>query len=254
MPWNLLISPLAGGYLILSRLNYFRFKQQRLDRQRLIFDSILIAIALISVTFLLKTILFILFDGLQNFCYDHLPIRMQYFGTSITSFFLAVLIVLIGNKTFFSDRQKEINKSIIKVGNEFELLLRDSMEKKSLVEITLDSKKVYIGWVKELPIPLVSNYLRIIPALSGYRNETHHIIFTTDYLTVYSTYIESGSSLNAKELNVDLIITIDNIVSISYFDHDMWEKFNPQKKEQKSPSKSTQKSGAPKKPLRFVKK
>ena len=46
MPWNLLLLNLVAGYYLLTRSHYFKFEQQRLDRQRLIFESILLGVAL----------------------------------------------------------------------------------------------------------------------------------------------------------------------------------------------------------------
>lgn len=112
------------------------------------------------------------------------------------------------------------------VGNELELLLRSSFNDAKLLDFTLDTDKVYIAWVKELPIPTVSNYIRVIPVFSGFRDEQKKLIFTTHYLDVYSEYVQEGKIQSVYELDVDLIITLDNLVSVSYFDIEMYERFN----------------------------
>ncbi|AKP51555.1 hypothetical protein [Cyclobacterium amurskyense] len=159
MPWNLLILPLLGGYYLLFRFNKFKFKQQRLDRQRLVFDTILIGTWLLFFSFI-------------------------------------------------------------------ELLLRSSFKDAKLLEFTLDTDKFYIAWVKELPIPTVSNYIRVIPVFSGYRDVQKKLVFTTHYLDVYSEYVEEVKFQSLYELDVDLIITLDNLVTVSYFDIEMYERFN----------------------------
>lgn len=44
MPWNIIILHLVAGYYISTRSYYFKFKHQRLDRQRLIFESVLLGV------------------------------------------------------------------------------------------------------------------------------------------------------------------------------------------------------------------
>ncbi len=56
MPWNLLLLPLVAGYYIFTRSYFFKFKQQRLDQQRLIFESIIWAVIASVTTYLLRLI------------------------------------------------------------------------------------------------------------------------------------------------------------------------------------------------------
>ncbi|GEO21870.1 hypothetical protein CQA01_24040 [Cyclobacterium qasimii] len=72
----------------------------------------------------------------------------------------------------------------------------------------------------------VSNYIRVIPVFSGYRDEQKKLSFTTHYLDVYSEYVKEGRIQSVYELDVDLIITLDNLVSVSYFEIEMYERFN----------------------------
>lgn len=225
MPWNLLILPLIGGYYIISRSNYFKFKQQRLDRQRLIFDTVFIGIILVVITYIVRLIIGYFWPSIIDYLYNFLPFKEPFFGTSLASLLIAYICTKVGNKIFYSDRKKYIRKAIIEVGNELDLLLESSFEKSILLNITLDNNKFYIVWVKELPIPTVANYISLIPVFSGYRDEKREMIFTTHYLSVYAEYIEEGKVMGIKELPVDLIITTDNIVTVSYFDIEMYDRF-----------------------------
>lgn len=65
MPWNLFILPLLGGYYIISRSHLFKFQQQRLDRQRRVFDSIIAAILILLFTFALSYLLEINFPTIK---------------------------------------------------------------------------------------------------------------------------------------------------------------------------------------------
>ncbi len=227
MPWNLLILPLAGGYYLISRFNYYKFRQQRLDKQRLLFDSILSGIVLLAITLFIRNMAEYCFPGLINNLYTLLPIKAPYLGTTICSFIFSFVFTELGNRTFCRNRKKQIDIAIKKVGNELESLLRVSFNESKLLEFTLDTNKVYVAWVKELPIPTVSHYIRVIPVFSGYRDKTKQLIFNTHYLSVYSSYIDEGRVKDYKDLDVDLILTIDNLVSVSFFDIEMYERFNP---------------------------
>ena len=52
------------------------------------------------------------------------------------------------------------------------------------------------------------------------------LVFTTQYLSVYATYIEEGAIQTIDDLNMDLILTVDSIVTVSYFDIEMYKRFD----------------------------
>ncbi|MBL4862505.1 MAG: hypothetical protein JKY09_05755, partial [Crocinitomicaceae bacterium] len=157
--------------MILSQLNRFKFRQQRLDRQRLIFDSIIVGIILLGSAIIIRYLVTLLLPGQIDLLYSHFPIKTPYIGTAISSLMIAIITLIIGNGLIYRDKKKQIQRAIKSVGNELELLLRSSFKDQKLLEFTLDTGKVYVVWVKELPIPLVSNYIRVIPVFSGYRDD-----------------------------------------------------------------------------------
>lgn len=224
MPWNFLIIPLVAGYYLLTRSYFFKFQQQRLDRQRLIFESILLAVLLSVLTFVVRIICSFFFPDFCNFLYNCIPIKTPYIGTSI--FILLFALILSNGLNYFLNKEKYVKKAIKNVGNEFELILKSSFSDGFLLQFTLDNDKFYIAWVKELPIPAISNFIRVIPAISGYRNSTKELEFTSHYLTVYSEYVREGKIQNIQDLNVDLIIDLSHIISVSYFDPEMYNRFN----------------------------
>ena len=90
----------------------------------------------------------------------------------------------------------------------------------------MDTGKFCIGWVKEMPLSGISDYVSIVPDFSGYRSEIKELVFTTQYLSVYDTYIEEGAIQTIDDLNMDLILTVDSIFTVSYFDIEMYKRFN----------------------------
>ena len=225
MPWNLLILPLIGGYFIISQSNRFRFTQQRLDRQRLIFDSAMAGLILLITAFILRAIIDGLIPGLIPSIYGFFPVKTPYFGTTFSAFLFSLVFTYLGNKTIFRDNKYHVQAAIRRVGNELELLMLSSLQHTYLLEFTLENDKVYIGWVKEMPIPSISTYIRIIPAFSGYRNDDKHLNFNNAYYQVYNDYIERRVVDEIAEMNVDLIIPLERLVTVSYFDNEMYKEF-----------------------------
>lgn len=224
---NLLVLPLATGYYVLTRSFFLKYKQQRLNRQRLIFETVIYGVIILIFGFLLRTVIYDPFvtSKVKVFLYNINPLKdTLYSGTVFMTFILTVLFTKITNH--FIKKEAAIFKAIKQVGNEFELIASKSFNKRQLVLITLENDKFYIGWVKELPIPSLSNYLRIIPALSGIRDENKRLKFISHYLSAYSEYIEKGKLTNISDLNTDVIIDNNRIVSISYFDYDIYNRLN----------------------------
>ncbi|NTE01397.1 hypothetical protein G6M26_26400 [Agrobacterium tumefaciens] len=225
MPFNLLLFPLVGGYYILIRFRYLRYIQYRLESQRVLLNSAIAGIMLLGACFLLRALLIAIFPETVKYLSELLPIRTPYFGTTSLSLFVAVAATEFAN--LFINRLKAIKRAISTSGNEFELLLSSSFFDAHLLQFTMDSGKFYIGWVKELPKPFTTSYIRITPAFSGFRNNDKELVFTTQYLTVYASYIEDGSVANTNELKTDLVLKADKINSVSFFDMDMYNRFNP---------------------------
>jgi len=224
---NLLVLPLAAGYYLLTQSFFFKFKQQRLDRQRLLFETIISAVFILVGGFLLKVFLYdlIVSDSIKQIINNLNPLyQTHYSGTVLMSFLLTIAFVKISNTQI--DKEAQIFKAIKSIGNEFELMASRSFKENRLVLLTLKNDKFYIGWVKELPIPSQSNYLRIIPALSGYRDKEKKLEFTAQYLTAYETYLEDGKVTNIDELETDVVIGICEVVTISFYEQELFDVLN----------------------------
>jgi hypothetical protein len=224
MPWNFLILPLVAGYYLLTRSYFFRFKQQRLETQRLIFESVLLSVVMTIITYLIRIIIEFLSPSCINALYNFIPVKSPYVGTATFTLLFAVLFSELIN--LILNKEKHIVNAIKSVGNEFELMLASSFTEGVLLQFTLDNNKFYIAWVKELPIPAISNYIRLTPAISGYRNNEKELIFTSQYLSVYDEYINEGKIKDIEQLKIDLVLNLKNIISVSYFDPEMYNRFN----------------------------
>jgi len=164
-----------------------------------------------------------LFPHAVNTLRDFYPLQALYFGTAICSFLLSVVFTEVGNLIVNKDRA--ISGAIEKIGNEFERLCESCYRNAELVQFTLKNDKCYVGWMQSLPIPLHANYIKIFPVYSGYRkSETKELIFTTQYLDIYATYVQNGEVTNIEGLTT-LVIKIDEVVSANRFDAEMYDRF-----------------------------
>jgi len=224
MPFNLLLFPLVGGYFILTNFKYFKYIQYRLESQRLLLNSALIGIFLLLFTFIVRITAELLFPDFIHLLHAYLPVKTAYFGTTSFSLIIAILSTVTAN--IFINTTTAVKYAIKFAGNELEVLLKTAMLDNKLLQFSLDTGKFYIGWLKELPVPFKSNYIRIVPVYSGYRDEKKELVFTTQYLSVYASYIEEGSINSIDELNTDLVIKADAIKTVGFFDLEMYNRFN----------------------------
>jgi hypothetical protein len=95
MPWNVLLLPLVGGYSTLHFFYYSRFRAHRLEGHRLLLDSALVGLALITAArlfiLLLKTTEF---GRALRETWVSLAGETPYFGTALLSLILGLLVPL----------------------------------------------------------------------------------------------------------------------------------------------------------------
>ncbi|MEQ9440210.1 MAG: hypothetical protein RIG62_14245 [Cyclobacteriaceae bacterium] len=224
MPFNLLLLPLVGGYYFLITSRLTKYIHQRIDRQKLIFNAVLAGIFLLGLAIVgvkvLETLQPVWLEGIKQY----IPLQLPYTGTSILSFGLGIALSHLSN-LFISDTQA-LSRSIKFIGNELEQLVRSAFLNAALISFTMKSGKVYIGWPLSLPRPSSGSYLSVLPLISGYRNETQEIIFTTEYWDLYQERQQEGEG-NIYE-GFLLVLAVDEVTHASLFDFDIYERFKNQ--------------------------
>lgn len=224
---NLLVLPLAAGYYILTKSYKFRYRTQRLDRNSLFFETVICAVFILIGAFFIKLFLYDQFitNSFKESFRALNPLKTTPLSGLVgLSFLLVVLITYLSN--FLLDREQEIHAAIIAIGNEFELLASKAIKEEKLILLSLKNDKFYIGWVKELPIPSQSNYLRIIPVFSGYRDKEKRLQFTSQYIEAYSLLIEDGQGSSFNDFNSDVVMPISEIITISFYDQEIYDILN----------------------------
>ncbi len=245
MPYNLFIIPIITGYFILTNSSLFKYNSQRLARSRILLESLLIGLITIGFGFLLRVLVEMFSQNIISYILrklDSIPFeKPAYFWTFLFSCLISILLFIILEIVILKiyNKNNAIIWAVNKHGNELETIVKDSALNGQTILLTLKNDKVYIGFFEETPIPGKTNYLSISPILSGYRDkETKKLIITTDYLKVVNEFIvdiekEEDVELNEINLNTDVVIKQDEILTASIYEQEIYDKFNSDKKPKK---------------------
>lgn len=99
-----------------------------------------------------------------------------------------------------------------------------------LIQFSLSTGKVYIGYPYEFNLFQKEDYIKIIPMISGYRHSKKLTLeLTTYYNPVYDIILSSESeSEGMKGMSVDnfvVLIPVSQIISVSAFDPEVYDHF-----------------------------
>lgn len=231
MPYNILILPLCGGYFILLNFVYLKYKYQRLTSQRLLFSSIITGVILLFFTFLVRYLIGSdLEKSIFEFLSKNIPVNhIPYLWTSVSSFLLALILTGVSNSIIFLLSKRSfrpaISYAVRKHGDEIEKLFRTSARTGQLMQITLKNNKVYIGFTDIIPVPKDTNYLKITPVMSGYRDpKTKVLHIVTKYLKILDIYTSDDPDFRIYD--IDISIKQDEILTASIYDQNVFNLFN----------------------------
>ena len=236
MPYNLLLLPVIVGYFILIYSHFFRYNTQRLAQYRIIFESVSVALIILSFGFLARTIVEFFFPKLTPLIINFLKIipinKVDYLWTIVFSCLISLILVSLTNTYLLWKFKKSqlIGWAVDKNGDEIEKLFKQSVDEALFIQITLKNDKVYIGYSEIIPIPQKTNYLTLTPILSGYRDDKKQLHITTDYFKVVDEFLEKLDNNEKKiSLNTDVIIKQDEILTAGIYEQHIFDKFNESK-------------------------
>ena len=214
---GLLFIPTLGGYWLLTHLYYTRYGVLRDSGYHVLFKSaitgcLLVIVARLIIVFLLNP----LFPGIGEAWKSYVP--FSYGGTVGLSILLGGMLPLVINP--FYKRERALRKVATESGNLVELLIRESIDSEKLIEISLKSRKSYIGVALES-----GSDVALIPVASGYRDEsTYELHITTNYAPVFYEFLEGEESSLVDE-DFRVVIPMPEIVAARIFDPEVYERF-----------------------------
>ncbi len=214
-----LLFVLSGAFVFLYRCHYFSYLASRTEGRQLLFRVAAAAACLVIFSHLLLR-----FGGGvpgQSFVRaawrfaspPDIPLLPVY----LTAFVLGPILASLVN--LFHNADRASTRAIRRYGTDKERLLFSAMENRTLVSVTMESRKVYIGWPVYSPdLRHETNDFRLLPVLSGYRKEDNlSLELTTQYLNVYDQ-INKGTikGLEAKEFEV--VLPLEKVVSANLYE------------------------------------
>jgi hypothetical protein len=218
VPSNLLVLPLLAGFWFIHFCHYFRFRAQRLDGYRLLIESS-IAGALLFLSGRLATYAIsytplgaVISQWWSNFA----PVSFS--GTATFAFLMGLASPFLVNLRWGEDESKR--RAVERHGNHLLRLFDYALRKEHLVSITLDNRKVYVGYVVSSPnLSPDDAYIALLPMISGFRTtETMELQFVSLYHELYGE-----EDVNANDFRV--AIPVSSIKMASLFDLEIYARF-----------------------------
>ena len=215
--------PVIGGYLLLTHATLTKHATARLDSYNLIFRSLVFGLLLWVAIYSIMWVITCLAAGtalpeIINGIESELP---AFIGLS------QLLCVPVGFgfphllNVFLNDDDVR-HRTALKFGDDVEVIVEEAFYNFSLIEVTLKSRKVYVG------TPAISNLFSrkesgvvLIPYASGHRREDNlELLFTTWY---DPDVTHASSEDDVYRLRVGF--SFDQIVSVRPFEPEMYMRF-----------------------------
>ena len=206
---------MASGYII-HDAPICRLWWTRSAGYTLYFRIIVAGLSLVSV-------LSLLLYALPFHSFPLLGIELAPEQAPMLAFAIAIIlrgIFAIGTRFYGRYKPSWIYQLDLKNLNEkgLDQIVSEKIYANEMIMVTLENNKVYAGWPLEAPNNEDSNWLRLVPQWSGYRDSKSIINVGTDYSAVF----DASSSEQGH-----MLISVDQIVTVQPFDTETFQKFNP---------------------------
>ena len=232
----LFLLPLVGGSLFAKECTFVKYVAAREDGHRLYFRVAYYGIMLFVLSLVLWSLVYGVlhryewFRATQQFLAAVLqPLlkdRSQADGqlgfvlVCLTSVPLGRCLPLAVNRLMKQTNEQALWAAV--ETNELEELLLEAMSYAKSISITLSSNKVYVGLVVGAFEPRTERRaIALQPLMSGYRNDRGKVTFTT----FYDTQIAQAPN-EADKGEFRLVLPVDKMLSISFFDVETYARFN----------------------------
>ena len=224
MNFGLLLLPAVGGYWFVTHFNLTRFQAIRDSGYHILFRSVLVGI----FWYVAAEIAIQLLDAYNPKITEFWDGR---FSEPFTS--PVVLSIALGASSpyvlnlFYSSTQGA-RKAASNAGDHIELLITDAIRDQSPIEISLRSRKSYIGFVVGNNAGRNSDVaVALFPVYSGHRSEeTLDLEIDMEYGSVVETYLNDPSDWDPEDFRV--VVPISEIVSARPFDEKIYRDFQMQ--------------------------
>ena len=208
------LSILASGYIVYDA-PFCRWLWSRATGYSLYFRTIVTGLTIALILTLLSYII-----SWEIPVFD-LKLRPEYVPTlTLPVAFVLRIIAKIIVVVFFGKRNPDRKYKLdLENLNELGKIVYEKVYRKEMIVVTLKNNKVYTGWPVEALNSQDSRWLRLVPQWSGYRDKQANINIETDYSAVFD--------MSPSEQN-NMLISVEEIVTIQPFDPKIYGEFNPE--------------------------
>lgn len=206
MHFEFALVPVLAGYWVLKRTHLLKHAYEQKTHYRVFFEPALAGGSLLAVAWLLARLLGVFFvQGSSLACigdvwrsvapFDHAAVLLL-------TVVLALVIPPIVNNSV--SKEDAANRWAVENETARGKILRESFEEGALVQVSLANGQFYIGFVEGEPTADFEGDVALAPELSGYRNNEHALIITTEY--------------EEQDDDFRVVLLSDEMTSVSHFD------------------------------------
>ena len=207
----LLLVPLIAGYWFTHSCHLLKFRAARHEGYRLIIESLSWGLAL---AFLGRVGCFVCANYLPGgetlaSCWLDVfpPAKIAYSGTAAATLGLGFVLPLLVNRSV--DHAMASLTATERYGDDMRKLFMRALLKREPIVITLESRKVYVGYVRALPnLRPKDAHLVLLTALTGYLDPDDLSLWPND------------DSLDAK---FEIVIPLETIRAAGIYDDSIWQ-------------------------------
>lgn len=213
------VAPLIGGYWFLWTWNHTKFIVRKDSGYHLFFKSSIVGIILLIIAKQLSP------DIFGNEVTTNL-IPDGFDSSAILAMIMGIVSGYLLN--FFFSKTKGLTRAAMSHGKFFLLMIQEAFDQSLMIEVTLSSGKVYIGFpLNEMAFD--SEDLSLIPLFSGYRESiTKELIVTKEYAKEIKSILDAEKNCTGQLLlpKFTVIVRTKDIVSARLFYPDIFKKLN----------------------------
>ncbi|MDE2982943.1 MAG: DUF6338 family protein [Gemmatimonadota bacterium] len=218
---------ILGGYIFVRRCHWLRLIRPKTAGHHVLLRASVAGGLLLALAFVFELVIV---DPLRLDRWltdDVLPNRSEATVAQLLTLPLAALLAFVANCLFPESWVEQ--RAIERANESLEQLFYQvaSEDSEYLLEVTLASHKVYVGWVLGRRAIFDRKYLELLPLKSGYRRkEQMKVEFTTDYANTLDALGETDVHEDRTEQNwFRIVIPLSQIVSARPFRIDVYEAF-----------------------------
>ena len=217
-----LLIPALSGYWFLTQWHFTRYIILRQSGYHIVFQAALIGLALFIISRFFVFFLHPLVPHVGEFWQSFIPV--EYSGTLAGSVLLGFVLPYLLN--LFCDAQKGALRAAEDNGDLLELLIKESYEREIPVELSLRSRKSYIGFALRHKPTVEDSDIALILIASGYRSkDTYELKVTTNYAPAISEYVNSSELSDQDIKDFRIVIPRAEIMSARLFYPDLYKRF-----------------------------